>query len=210
MNVHDTREGWLKSAVALLDQKFFAANGYELPVGVKVACGPPSLGLPRAIGVCWDKACSDAEHHEIFISGTQAEPMRVLDILLHELIHACVGTKEGHKGRFRKLAKQFGLEGKMTATFVTEGTPLWEQLKEINDVLGPYPHAAMKRVMKPSRQPKRVVFYSPQEPKFMVTCKLPVVEEFGAPKDPWGNTMKKRGDDGEDETEEPETEGDDE
>ncbi len=200
MNQHDTREGWLKSAIALLDQKFFAGLGYELPPNVKAACGPVGLGLPRAIGVCYDKSASVNEFHEIFISGTQAEPMRVLDILLHELIHACVGCKEGHKGRFKKLAKQFGFAGKMTATYVEDGSELQAQLREICDQLGPYPHAEMKKVKKPSRQPKRIVFYSPEEPRFMVTCKLPVVEEFGAPLDPWGNKMKKKGD--EDETDE--------
>ncbi|MGZ8364775.1 MAG: hypothetical protein ACXWWG_00520 [Nitrospira sp.] len=206
MNTHDTREGWLKSAIALLDQKFFAANGYELPVNVKAACGPVGLGLPKAIGVCYDKSASVNEHHEIFIAGTQAEPARVLDILLHELIHACVGCKEGHKGKFKKLAKQFGFAGKMTATFVEPGSELEAQLAEIVDQLGPYPHAAMVKAPKPSRQPKRLTFYSPQEPKFMVTVKIPVVEEFGAPKDPWGNTMKKDGD--EDEVEDDASEDD--
>lgn len=51
---------------------------------------------------------------------------------------------------------------------------------------------------KPSKQPSRLTFYSPQEPSFMVTCKMPVVEEFGVPKDPWGNDMRKKGDEDED------------
>lgn len=204
MNVHDTREGWLKSAMILLDQKFFAGRGHELPPNVKCSCGFPKYGSGKAIGQCWDHVVSTNGTYEMFICPTQDDPMRVLDILLHEMIHACVGIKAGHKGPFKRMAQAFGLEGKMTATFVTEGTELHAHLKEIADTLGPYPHAALKPAKKPSRQPKRIVFYSVREPKFMVTCKLPVVDEFGAPKDPWGDTMKKRGsdDDGDDEGEE--------
>lgn len=198
MNTHDTREGWLKTAMALLDQEFFAGRGNEMPAQVKCSCGFPKYGSGKVIGQCWDHVASVNGTYEMFICPTQDDPMRVLDILLHEMIHACVGIKEGHKGKFKKMAKAFGLEGKMTATYVTEGTELHEKLKGIADQLGPYPHAALKPAKKPSRQPKRIVFYSPQEARFMVTCKLPVVEEFGAPQDPWGNTMKRKGSDDDD------------
>ena len=207
MNQHDTREGWLKSAMILLDQKFFGGQGHELPAQVKCSCGFPKYGSGKAIGQCWDHVVSTNGTYEMFICPTQDNPLRVLDILLHEMIHACVGIKAGHKKPFKKLATAFGLEGKMTATYVTEGTPLWQQLKEIADQLGPYPHAALVPAKKPSRQPKRIVFYSPQEPKFMVTCKLPVIEEFGKPKDPWGNEMKRKDEPDDDETE---PDGDDE
>ena len=63
------------------------------------------------------------------------------DILGHELIHAAVGPKVGHKGIFRTLATDLGLIGKMTATvggekYIALVAPFLEQL-------GPYPHGEL-------------------------------------------------------------------
>jgi hypothetical protein len=76
------------------------------------------------------------DHHEIIISPVLADPVRIAGVLTHELIHAAVGVKCGHKGPFRALALGIGLEGKMTAT--TEGEAFKRLAQPILDGLGPY------------------------------------------------------------------------
>ena len=188
--LHDTREGWLKAAIAELNEEFFASAGYKLPKKLQCSCGFPR-GHARAIGQCWDPGVSADGTTHLFICPTQAEPMRVLDILLHELIHAAVGIKEGHKGKFKKVAREFGLEGKLTATTVTEGSELWKRLAKCNQRLGKYPHAAMQK-----RAPKKgtggsgwLRYMSPEEEKYRVVVSPKMIEEHGAPQDPWGNEM---------------------
>ena len=153
-------------------------------------CFPKSPGK-HAIGQCWDEEVSADKTYEIFICPTQAEPLRVLDILLHEMIHACVGLKEGHKGTFRKLAKEFGLAGKMTATFAEEGGELWLKLSTMSTRLGVYPHAAMEAKGGLPKQPSHWVrFVSTNEDSYKIVANLKKVEEFGPPQDPWGDPME--------------------
>ena len=186
---HNTREGWLIEAVELLDKEFFKGNGYTLPEKIQCSCGFPR-GHAKAIGQCWDpKVSADGTTH-LFICPTQADQMRVLDILLHELIHAAVGVECGHKGLFKKVAKEFGLEGKMTATTVTEGSPLWFKLSRISTKLGKYPHSAMDKKNKPSKASTWLRLQSPENEKFRVVVSPKVIEEYGYPVDPWGNEMQ--------------------
>lgn len=196
--IHDTREGWFKAAIAELDKEFFDGRGYKLPKKLQCSCGFPR-GHAKAIGQCWDPEVSADGTTHLFICPTQADPMRVLDILLHELIHAAVGIKEGHKGMFKKLAKEFGLEGKMTATTVTPGSELHRQLAKIQTSLGKYPHAPMQK-----KAPKKgsggsgwVRLVSPEDDTYKVVISPKVLEAHGAPQDPWGNEMELVG--GEDE-----------
>lgn len=190
MNTHATREGWLTAAAKQLDKEFFKGRGHKLPEKLRVSCGFAKYSSGKAIGQCWDCKVSTDGTYEIFICPTQDEGMRVLDILLHELIHAEVGIDEGHKGQFRVRAKEFGLQGKMTATYVEGGSELHMQLLDIYDGLGPYPHKALTPTPKKKTQQERLVYVSPENDAFRVTAKTPIVEEFGVPKDPWGNDME--------------------
>lgn len=187
-NSHTTREGWLLDAVARLDLKFFSENGYDLPEKMAVSCGFPR-GVARAIGQCWDPKVCDDGTVQIFICPSIAEPTRVLDILLHEMIHAAVGIEAGHRGPFRKLAKEFGLSGKMTATVAEEGSELHRTLSSMADAIGPYPHAAMQK-----KAPKRgtntwIRLRSIEDDTFKVVISPKIMEEHGAPRDPWGHEM---------------------
>lgn len=110
-----------------------------------------SVGFPKgrrgksgtAIGQCFDKRASgDKERAHIFISPTLKKAEEVLATLLHELIHASVGTKCGHRGAFRKCALAVGLEGKMTST--VPGKALKRRLNDLADRLGDYPHPGLR------------------------------------------------------------------
>lgn len=192
---HSTRESWLVAAMQLLDKDFFHGNGYTLPEKLSISCGFPR-GSKKAIGQCWDpKVTRDGTIH-IFICPTQGDGMRVLDITLHEMIHACVGLKCKHRGPFKKMAKEFGLEGKMTATFVTSGTPLHARLAHIFTELGEYPHSPLVPRSKGGDEgegedkPKRkITLISSENPEYKLVIRRSVIEEYGMPKDPWGNDM---------------------
>lgn len=195
--LHSTREGWLVAAMQLLDTEFFHGNGYTMPEKVSIACGFPR-GSKKAIGQCWSPTVTRDGTVHIFICPTIGEGIRVLDITLHEMIHASVGIKCKHRGPFKKLAREFGLEGKLTATFVTEGSELHSKLASILTQLGDYPHSAL--VSKSNSEggdedegedkPKRkVTVISTQNPDYKLVIRRSVIEEYGMPKDPWSVDM---------------------
>src|SRR5690606_2406274 len=68
------------------------------------------------------------------------DPHFALGILLHELIHAAT-PGEGHKGAFKQIARDLGMEGKMTECL--PGPALAEQVKALAAEIGPFPHRAL-------------------------------------------------------------------
>ena len=138
------REEWLAAAVCEM-RPWFVDYGQPLPELVRVSCGWPSRGglsaKKRSIGQCWTPIASADKATEVFISPVLADPVRVLDVLVHELVHAAVGVDKGHKGPFRKLAMALGLEGKMTETVA--GEALTVRLNDLSVALGQYPHASL-------------------------------------------------------------------
>jgi hypothetical protein len=76
-------------------------------------------------------------HFEVFISPRLTDSVTILGVLIHELIHAAVGTKAKHGKLFKQPAVAVGLEGKMTAT--TVGEALRETFKQWIAEHGDYP-----------------------------------------------------------------------
>ena len=138
-----TREEWLVSGVGLLQDRVFKQADLEIPIDVKVACGFPAsnakAGKNQAIGVCHPRSHSDDKVNEIFINPCEADSVKVLDILAHELIHAIDDCKNGHKKAFKDMAVAVGLTGKMTATVASP--ELKEILEKMVAEIGKYPHA---------------------------------------------------------------------
>jgi hypothetical protein len=141
MTKFQTREEWLVEGVKAL-APIFAQEGETLPA-VKVSVGwPGGRGRKNAvIGQCWHKDASSDGVAQIFVSPVLDDASRVLDVLAHELVHSVDENASGHRGRFAKIAKAIGLEGKMTATVAGEG--LKDCLDKIAADLGDYPHAAL-------------------------------------------------------------------
>jgi hypothetical protein len=134
-----TREEWLNQAATELEPLFAEAGQPKRPQ-VRVSVGFP-FASRKAIGQCWSKNASNDKRNEVFVSPFIENPVRVLDILVHELCHAYLDCKDGHKGAFRKLALAVGLQGKMTAT---EASPkLVEKLEAVIAKIGPFPHAGL-------------------------------------------------------------------
>ncbi len=185
------RETWLDNACDQLDGAFFDVNGYELPKKMQVSCGFPHAATSKAIGQCWAPTASKDETTQMFVSPVLDEPIQVLGTLLHEMVHASVGCEAGHKGPFRKMAKEFGFVGKMTATQVTDGSELHAKLLTISSKLGDYPHAAMvKRTKSGKGGSGWLRMQSPEKEDYRVMISPKKLEEYGAPVDPWGNEME--------------------
>ncbi len=159
----DTREQWLNGAVKelepeLIKQKKLLAGKYPhfnkpFP-SVKVSVTQPTRG--KAIGTCWSDKASSEGYYEIFITAKEDNPMRVLDILTHELCHAVDGLISGHGTAFKRLAYAMGLTGKPTATvasaeFIEKYKPI------IESKLGDYPHAKMNLESSTKKQKTRLI-----------------------------------------------------
>ena len=153
---HETRETWLKEAMELMLPWFKQQNApeFEMPL--------VSVGWPKGtrtgsckgktIGQCWDKKGSgDKKAAHIFISPEMTDDVRVLGILLHEMVHAALGTAVGHRKPFKDLATSLGMEGKMTAT--TESPELVDRLKDMIKQLGKYPHPGLDDILKNRKKP---------------------------------------------------------
>ena len=141
----ENREHWLNLILPFIQERFKAA-GYEVPQNLRFTCGFPSKGAlgakKRRIGECWDSGASSDKVFEISVSPTLDDPIKVVGVQIHEVVHAVVGLKVGHKKPFAKCAEAVGLTKPWTAT--GESDELKEAIKGWVDRVGPYPHGALK------------------------------------------------------------------
>jgi hypothetical protein len=133
------REGWLNLITEQHIKPHFESKGYTIPDNIRMSCSLTST--KKSIGQCWSNKNSGDNHFEIFISPKISDSNRVTDILIHEIVHAVVGLKAGHKKPFADCAKAVGLEGKMTATTATE--ELKATIAQWVEDMGEYPHAPL-------------------------------------------------------------------
>jgi len=189
-NSHHTREGWLIQAVEEM-RPWFKEGGTPIPEKIMVSIGFTKYSSSRAIGQCWDpmQSLGDDKVPHIFISPDQTDEIKILDILLHELIHASVGCECGHRGAFKTSALKFGLAGKMTATYAEEGSELHAKLTTLASTLGPMPHIGLRRPMKDKVASKWIRLKSRINSDYKVVISPASFEEHGAPVDPWGEEM---------------------
>jgi hypothetical protein len=139
------REDWLSAAVSEL-RPFFDAVGAPIPANVRVTCGFPSNAKRSgAIGECWADTASADKTFEVLISPVLDDPLRVFDVLVHELCHATAGAMN-HGVNFQKvaaamhLAPSVGPKGwKATGPAPSFDSVFWAIVQS----LGPYPHAAL-------------------------------------------------------------------
>jgi hypothetical protein len=139
-----TREEWLTNLAQKL-RPIFEQCGVQYIPRIRISCGFPTgcaVGKgKRIVGECFSSVCSADHTNEIFVSPTVSDSLDAGGILIHEIIHAIVGTHEGHKGPFVTLARAVGLKGKPTAT--NPGKRLTRRLNALIGELGPYPHATL-------------------------------------------------------------------
>jgi hypothetical protein len=140
-NSYDSREAWLRAAANEL-RPHFEKGGYPLPANIRFAIAFPSTGRKgKRIGECWHASTSADDHFEIFIRADQSEPVEVLGILVHELVHATLPIAAGHGKLFKAAALKLGLEGLMRHAM--PGSLLRTRLTDLAATLGPLPHARL-------------------------------------------------------------------
>ncbi len=81
------REEWLGRAVDLL-RPYFEQHEYKLPELIKVSCG--FTGTERALGRCFLGNEVVDGVTQIYITPRESDSLKVLDILVHELVHAAL------------------------------------------------------------------------------------------------------------------------
>jgi hypothetical protein len=135
------REDWLNQLSEALRPLIKERTGLTVHK-FQISCGFPSVRARSSkngrIGECWSPEGRD---HEIFIHPRLADPIQVAETAAHELLHASLPPKTGHKKPFARAAVALGLEGKPTATYA--GDDLREALQAIVTKLGPYPHVSL-------------------------------------------------------------------
>jgi len=150
----ETREAWLKEAIEKL-RPYFEDHQLEIPELVRVSCGWPSKGgtkeKNRVLGECWKPEAASDGAPQIFISPTIAEPVKALDVLVHELIHACLPEAK-HGKKFKRAATELGLVGEPTSTVA--GEDLVKVLTGLVEQLGDYGHAKLEKTAEEKKQQK--------------------------------------------------------
>ncbi len=149
-----TREEWLTARIPELAGMLLEAGAPPLPERIRVACGWPTGRTDKTLGECWNAKASGNGTVEIFITPALQDPGAVLSVLLHELIHAAVGTEKGHKRAFGDVARRLGFQRPWSLT-----PPSQELIARLNAIaaLAPeYPHAALE-IPKRKKQSTRLL-----------------------------------------------------
>lgn len=177
------REQWLHGITEKFIRPWFEQQGYKIPA-YRASCGFPStraLSLKsRRIGECWHSTASKTGHREIFISPTLDDSLDVLQVLVHELIHAALPDDAGHKAPFKQAMKKFNLGGKATATV---RTPEFDGIAQ-NWVVefGDYPHSAINSsALARKKQTTRLIKVECMECGYTVRVTRKWLDEAGAP-----------------------------
>jgi hypothetical protein len=77
----------------------------------------------------------------IYISPYLADPIRIGEILIHELVHLVVGVENDHDETFKACADRIDLVGEVTSTLA--GSDLMPRLRAMIEELGEYPYSPL-------------------------------------------------------------------
>lgn len=149
-----TREAWLMAAIEEL-KPLLKQVGAVVPEKVSVSVGFAAKNVRKTLGVCFPTAATNGGVSHLFVSPMIEDAVKVLEVLVHELIHASDDCKSGHNGHFAKCARAVGLEGKLTATHA--GEDLRTVLADIAKELGAYPHTKLNLAGNIKKQTTRLL-----------------------------------------------------
>jgi hypothetical protein len=146
---HLNRETWLEAGIILIIDQVFEDLGQVDPaefavIPYRVACGFPvgsRGGKTVALGQTFNREISGDDTSEVVINAVMDDPIDVLPVLVHEMVHVLCGIECGHRGEFARIARAVGLEGPLTATVA--GSKLLPVLETIAAELGQYPHGSI-------------------------------------------------------------------
>lgn len=162
----------------MLRDGLFKQAKYKIP-NVRVSVGfPGGRGGKKAIGQHWHPNASDDGRSQIFIHPSISDSIECLDVLVHELCHACtIGAKHGPI--FKKCALAVGLEGQMRSA--SAGAILKEKLKALHTILGDYPHSKLNLALNPvKKQTTRMIKMTCTDCGYIVRASTTAIVTHGA------------------------------
>jgi hypothetical protein len=139
-NIHTTREAWLLAGWNDI-RPHFQSLGYEPPDNIRLALSFTSGGKRGIEGECWHPQYSGDNTYEIIIKADHDDPVEILGILIHQMIHTLLSPEAKHGREFRDIALRVGMEGRMSHAM--PGALLRDRLAAIAEQLGPLPHAKL-------------------------------------------------------------------
>lgn len=147
------REAWLQTAIDSL-RPTFASIDHELPAIIHVSVGfghGAKRENSRVLGQTWSTGASDDKLNQVFISPEVAEADRVLEILVHELVHVADNCQHGHAKEYAAIANKVGLCKPWR--YAAPSPELQAELIVMAAELGGYPHGALHPVQRAVRVP---------------------------------------------------------
>ena len=135
-------EEWLDNAVQSL-KPIFTRNNYELPV-VRALLSFPIDGLiankkrQPYLGQCLSKKWTEDGVVVILITPITRDPVSILCILLHELVHSIDDCKSLHGNAFREICTSIGFKFYGEDDYPSE--KLLKELQLISKKLGSFPN----------------------------------------------------------------------
>ena len=181
------REAWLHRAAEKMLPWIREVIDPEFPeVKFRISVGWPGGRAKKTVtrGQCWASSSADDGIAQIFISPMQADTETTLAVLLHEMVHAFDDCKDGHKGRFVKIAKPLGFIPKWTSSD-NRSDELSERLFNLAEVLGTFPSAAIvsgRAADTPATQTNRQLKAEcPSGSGYKVRLSQKWIDELGAP-----------------------------
>jgi hypothetical protein len=140
-----SREDWLNEAKDLLLGEIIAPlveirEDLKIKISVGFKPGSKAANL-KILGCCFPSACSQDGFNEIFINPISDDSFSIINVLLHEIIHALDDCESGHKGAFAATCDLVGLNKPYTST--TPNPDLEARLNGMLELLGSIPHSKM-------------------------------------------------------------------
>lgn len=178
------REQWLTEAAIKMEAALFAPINKQMPAKWRVACSWPSSrangkNKSGTVGQCFDPSISSDAYTEMIVTMSEDDPVEVLAILAHEMVHAVEGIAAGHGPKFRQTALAIGLTGKMTAT--DPGDDFKRDIKPILKALGDYPHGAVDINKNRKKQTTRMIKLECVDCGFIARASRSAIEQAGLP-----------------------------
>lgn len=148
-----TAEEWYRKAVDAF-KRTFKDLGYEIPV-YDISSGFTDAGtrVTRVLGQCWTNNASSKGRPHIFLNPRYTEPVGLIAVVLHEVIHATVGVDQGHRGKFRSVAQSLGFIPPLK--YINIDDDLKGKCETIAARLGEFPRSAF--VAKIRKQTTRLI-----------------------------------------------------
>jgi hypothetical protein len=147
-----TREEWLENAIKALTPLFDDIENAVVPP-LRISIGWPHKGKPTTRGQCFKAEVAKDGVSQIFISPWVEEPVVILGVILHEMIHGIDNCDSGHRGNFIRLARAVGLEPKWTSA--NPSLELLAKLVKIEADLGEWPHSILDLTARAADQPAK-------------------------------------------------------